>query len=184
MTEAPEILPAISVLIPTYPKDDIWELETRAYNSVKDQASEVIIVRSRETSLPHKINMGFKCFTTDFLLIMNNDAYLESGRLVDLCVPDSVATPCINGEPREFSGHVFCVSRKAYEITGGFDERYINAYFDDDDFLATCRKFNVPTIAVKSVSFGHPNGGTTLNDLPSYYYDNRQKFIDKWGREP
>jgi GT2 family glycosyltransferase len=158
------------------------------FEAASRQADEVIVISSKKSTLAEKINQGFKMSRGNYIIISNDDAILKEGKLEDLCDPKAVTAPLINGSSKGFHAHLFCVPRWVFEKTGGYDEQYEHAYFDDDDFLANLNQNNIPTKVVDTVNFSHPPvGGSTLhkiNDRDGFFERNRQRFIEKWGRTP
>ena len=70
---------------------------------------------------------------------------------------------------------------------GGFDERYIPAYYEDTDlaFEVRKRKFkvvNIPDSVVLHVE-GVSHGKDLSSGLKSHQVSNRKKFLKKWGSE-
>lgn len=178
----------LSVVVTNY----YWDLPDlkECVKSFQGHCDELIVISGQETSLSQKINKGFEMSSGDYIIISNDDCKLHKGTLRDLQVPGAVTSPLINGAVRgEFSGHIFCVPREVYNITGGYDERYEQAYFDDDDFIFTLNKHNIPMMAVLDVDISHPPlGATTLDEIKKekgdFYERNKQKFLEKWGRLP
>lgn len=176
----------ISVIIPyweTYPgKKDLLK---RCVNSLRDV--EVIVVWNDGMGYAPAINRGCMVANGDYLLVMNDDVYLKSGDLKDLCVPDKVVSPSYDGRTYEFIwGSCFCVPKKIWTDIGGMDERYTKSYFDDDDLIFTLKKHGHPMISMPSVVFGH-DAGSTMDKLPNrdeIFTENRKRFFDKWGVLP
>ncbi len=145
---------------------------------------EIIILAGKQKSLSVAINMLFSMAHGEYIIISNDDLTLDYGDLKDLCVPNMVTCPKVNGELRKFHGHMFCVPRTVYELCGGYDERYTIAYFDDDDFLMNLETHGIETRGVGSVNVLHPVGGTTLHTYEgwqNFFEENRKKFNEKWG---
>lgn len=177
----------LSVCIPYYESHpEKRDLLHKCVASLKGQ-DELIVLSGKQKSLAIAINVLFKMAHGEYIIISNDDLTLDYGDLKDLCVPGVVTSPKINGEPKNFSGHMFCVPRTVYETVGGYDERYTIAYFDDDDFLSTLRESEVETRCVESVNVLHPVGGTTLHTYPDwqrFYEENKRMYFEKWGRLP
>lgn len=173
----------LSVCIPYYESHpEKRELLDKCVASLKGQ-DEIIILAGKQKSLAVAINMLFKMAHGEYIIISNDDLTLDYGDLFDLCVPEVVTSPTINGSGKGFSGHMFCVPRTVYEKVGGYDERYTIAYFDDDDFLMNLEKNNIETRVIDSVNVLHPVGGTTLHTYPNwqhFFEENKKKFEEKW----
>ena len=176
----------LSICIPYYESHpEKRELLDDCVKSLKGQ-DEIIVLAGKQKSLAVAINMLFEMAHGEYIIISNDDLTLDYGSLKDLCVPGVVTSPRVNGELRQFSGHMFCVPRSVYEKVGGYDERYTIAYFDDDDFLKNLETNGVETRAVGSVNILHPVGGTTLHTYPDwqdFFEENKKKFVEKWGEE-
>lgn len=149
---------------------------------------ELVISSNWKEGYAKPINRGLRLAKGDFLVVMNDDIVLSEGSLQDLCDPNYVTSPLIDGREQPFWGCCFCIPRWVYETVGGLDERYRISYFDDDDYINTLRKNDVPMKAVPSVKFLNPSGGgTTLHEFPDhneFFAENKQKFVEKWGHEP
>jgi hypothetical protein len=80
---------------------------------------------------------------------------------------------------------MFCAPKKVFELTGGYDESFEHAYYDDDDFYMNCKKHGFNFKIVSTVGIKHPPyGGTTIGMIPGSWKErNHQKFINKWGVE-
>ena len=170
-----------TVVITNYHRD--LECLPRCFNSFKE-ADEIIIISSKLSSLSQKINKGFK-MGGDYIIITNDDVELLTGDINDLCIPNTVTSPLVNGEGQPFFGHIFCVPKNIYEKTGGYDENYKHAWFDDTDFVMTLSKHGIPMQSVPSVNVFHPHGGgttiKTLPDLDDVKRFNQEYFEKKWG---
>jgi GT2 family glycosyltransferase len=178
----------LSVIIPymeAFPEKR--EILKRCTSSLRGH-SEIILVSNWKEGYAVPINKGLKIANGDYLLVMNDDIFQNAGDLQDLCNPESVTSPTINGHAQPFWGCCFCMPRWVYEKTGGLDERYRISYFDDDDFIFTLQSLDIPMTSVPSVNFVNPDGGgTTLHTFPdhqAFFEENRQKFLEKWGRLP
>lgn len=181
----------ISVVIPYYQTPEMeWKIPMlkRCVQSYNGHCDELIVLSGTQSTLPKTINHGFSLASGDFIIVSNDDCVLDKGSLRDLAVPGTVTSPLINGQDRGFSGHIFCVPKSVVGLTGGFDENYEIAYFDDDDFKFTVEKCRVPMKTVDTVSVYHPpHGGTTLDKNPNrneFFEKNKQYFLEKWGRLP
>jgi GT2 family glycosyltransferase len=155
--------------------------------SLQGKVLETILISSKNSSLGEKINMGFRVSKGDYILILNDDAVYENGNLEDLCVPGSITCPKINGIPISFHAHAFCVPREIYEATGGYDESYEQAYYDDWDFWRMVESKGFDKKVISTVNFTHPPVGATtlstiagINDIRER---NRIKYFKKWGAE-
>jgi glycosyltransferase involved in cell wall biosynthesis len=172
----------ISLVIPTL---NVGEHLKECVGSMKGY-DEIIVIADKMDNLAAKINMGMKMSMGDYIVVSNDDVVLREGSLRDLAVSGTVTSPCINGRNYGFSGHIWCIPRKALYATGGMWEGYDGFYFDDDDWLESLKKEGFTSQGVDSVNVGHPpEGGTTLHTLTDHsgrYQRNKQTFFERWGK--
>lgn len=148
---------------------------------------EIIVVSNWKEGYAVPINKGLKIANGEFLLVMNDDIYLETGNLKDLCDPNAVTSPLINGQRQNFWGCCFCIPRWVFEQTGGLYEGYRISYFDDNDFIEVLKQNEIPMKSVDTVNFINPQGGTTLHTFPDhkeFFEENRKHFEQRWGYSP
>jgi hypothetical protein len=180
----------ITLLIPYYDKDMEFKKGVLGdcMASFAGKFDELIVIHDNETSQYEKLNKGMAMATNDFVVISNDDVQFRGGDLRHLCIDGFVTTPLINGMAKDRTGHIFCLPKNIWKDIGGFDTRYEHGYFDDNDFWFTLEKHGYPTKIIESVDVYHPrHGGTTLENIPNkgiFFENNRQKFVEKWGRMP
>lgn len=174
----------ISLIIPTL---NVGDHLKECVGSMRGY-DEIIVIADRIDSLAKKINKGLSMATGDYLVVSNDDVVLREGTLRDLAVRGHVTSPCINGEPKPFSGHIWCVPQRAYYQTEGMWEGYDGFYFDDDDWLRCLKKEGFLPKSVESVNVYHPpEGGTTLHTIARHqemYDTNKRIFLERWGELP
>jgi GT2 family glycosyltransferase len=174
----------LSAVITNYNPDE--PLLVDCFKSLQGKVDETIIISSKKSWLGEKINQGMRMAKGDYILILNDDAVYQSGDLSDLCVKSAITCPKINGNQIPFHAHVFCVPREIFEVTGGYDETYEQAYYDDNDFWANVESKGFRRQPIDSVDFSHPpQGGNTLHKIDNmnvWRETNRRKFNEKWGR--
>lgn len=82
------------------------------------------------------------------------------------------------------SGASIMIRRSLWEEIGGFDERYVPAYFEDSDLAFEVRKHGYKVVyqpMSQVVHFeGISNGRDESVGIKSYQTVNREKFIAKW----
>ena len=180
----------LSVVIPYYEapgmewKRPILKERVKSFSGFCD---ELIVLSGTQSTLPKTINHGFELASGDFVVVSNDDCRLLSGSLRALCVPSTLTSPLINGQNMGYSGHIFCAPREVILATGGFDENYEIAYFDDDDFEFTTRDKGFEIRGIEEVNVYHPPHGTTLDrraDRQEIFEKNKEYFVNKWGRLP
>jgi len=178
----------ISIIIPYYESDkDKPAVLQRLTDSLIGQ-DEIIISANVKEGYAIPINRGLRIAHGDYLIVMNDDLILRKGSLIDLCDPNFVTSPRIDGQKQDFWGCCFCLPRWVYETIGGLDERYRISYWDDDDWEATLLKNEIPYKSMPLVNFeNRDGGGRTLHTFPDhneFFKENKLKFIEKWGYEP
>ena len=82
------------------------------------------------------------------------------------------------------SGAAIMIRRNLWEEIGGFDERYVPAYYEDTDLAFEVRRRNYKVLyqplSVVVHFEGVSNGTDTESGLKQYQQVNYQKFYDKW----
>ncbi len=85
------------------------------------------------------------------------------------------------------SGASLMIKKTLWETIGGFDERYVPAYYEDSDLAFEVRKHGYKVVyQPKSVVVhfeGISNGIDLGSGIKKYQVVNREKFIDKWKDE-
>lgn len=173
----------LSVVIPYMESDDGKPAILKRCTDSLSGYDELLLIWNWKMGFSKPINKGLRLAKGDFLLVCTDDVILEIGALQDLCDPEAVTSPKLNGIERRFYGAVFCMPRWVYEKTGGLYEGYEISYFDDDDFEMTCNKLGIPMRCVPSVNFLHPEGGRTLHTFPDhdeFYKRNQEHFKERW----
>ena len=133
----------LSLIIPFYPID---ETKYGYLHTMLDSCNgydEVLLIENQRAGFATAINFGFSQATGDYLL-MSSDDVVWDGNIRDLCVPDMVTVPMINGYDNRFSGVTFCIPRTVYEKVGGLSEEYDTGYFEDDDYYRALFNHNIP----------------------------------------
>ncbi|WP_339191182.1 glycosyltransferase [Paenibacillus sp. FSL R5-0490] len=85
------------------------------------------------------------------------------------------------------SGAAILIRHTIWQELGGFDERYVPAYFEDTDLAFEVRRLGYKVLLQpKSVIVhfeGISHGTDTSNGIKSYQVTNKEKFMDKWKEE-
>ncbi|WKL04005.1 glycosyltransferase [Paenibacillus amylolyticus] len=85
------------------------------------------------------------------------------------------------------SGAAILIKHTIWQELGGFDERYVPAYFEDTDLAFEVRRLGYKVLLQpKSVIVhfeGISHGTDTSNGIKSYQVTNKEKFMDKWKEE-
>lgn len=83
------------------------------------------------------------------------------------------------------SGASIAIRKNLFEQVGGFDERYIPAYYEDTDIAFTLRKAGYRVLYQPASQVIHYEGITCGKDMDagvkSYQSTNRVKFLEKWS---
>lgn len=116
-------------------------------------------------------------------IIWNDASGWNYGRLDDPTKPEYNYVK----EVDYISGASIMLSKKLWDEIGGFDERYVPAYFEDSDLAFEVRKhgykvmFQPQSIVVHFEGISH---GTDIGTgIKAYQVKNREKFIEKWKDE-
>ena len=143
---------------------------------------ELLIIVNDGIGYGPAVNRGLRLAHGDFLLIANNDTAVLAGDVSDLCDPEAVTVPKIDGQVDRLPRAFFCLPRWVYEEVGGFDERFHMGYFEDDDLIKRLEVHGVPVRPVDSVHVSHL-GGTTMRQIESYdhiFNENMKRYKKKW----
>ena len=85
------------------------------------------------------------------------------------------------------SGTSIIIRRSIFEKIGGFDERYIPAYYEDTDLAFEIRKNGYKLIyqpkSIVEHYEGISNGKDIASGIKKYQEINKEKFKDKWKEE-
>ncbi|QGQ98489.1 glycosyltransferase [Paenibacillus psychroresistens] len=114
-------------------------------------------------------------------IIWNDAGGWNYGRLDE---PDTTQYNYVK-EVDYISGAAIMIRRELWESIGGFDERYVPAYFEDSDLAFEVRKHGYKVLLQpKSVVVhfeGISHGTNTNTGIKGYQIKNKEKFIEKWG---
>lgn len=82
------------------------------------------------------------------------------------------------------SGACIMVPREQFMLLGGFDERYVPAYYEDVDLAFSLRAAGLRVLYQPLSEVIHFEGATSGRDIrqgaKAYQAANRRKFLDKW----
>ncbi|MEF3353293.1 glycosyltransferase [Paenibacillus sp. GYB006] len=113
-------------------------------------------------------------------IIWNDASGWNYGRLGD---PDQSEFNYVK-EVDYISGAAILIRRNLWEQLGGFDERYVPAYFEDTDLAFEIRRLGYRVIFQPQSVIVHFEGvshGTDTNSgVKMYQVENKKKFLDKW----
>ena len=186
-------MPTLSVVIPHWPLDEETNDALRRCVASFPAECERIVVVNEGTGYARNVNVGLSLATGAYIAVVNNDCRLADGDLFDLCVRGTVTSPLVISErqgygesiePGGFHGSFWVVPRAVLDRVGTLDERFENAYWEDDDFLARLRAAGVQTRQIASVRVKHIGGLTTVKvpEHREWLARNERLFEKKWGR--
>ncbi|HLY57279.1 MAG TPA: glycosyltransferase [Stellaceae bacterium] len=82
------------------------------------------------------------------------------------------------------SGASIAIPKSVWDENGGFDERYVPAYFDDSDLAFSLRAKGYRSIYSPTSVLVHHEGIThgtdTSSGIKAYQLENQRKFVEKW----
>ncbi len=85
------------------------------------------------------------------------------------------------------SGACLYIRREVLDATGGFDERFAPAYYEDSDLCFQARKLGYRVVYEPASVVIHREGATNGVDLRQgvkrWQAINRERFLEKWGEE-
>jgi hypothetical protein len=149
---------------------------------------QLLILAGKQPTLPIAWNMcldlAFGTMQAEYVVMMNDDVILTNGTVAELCKPDTVVSPLINGDVwKKFHAHVFCLPKTVWEKVGGFDERY-QIYYSDTQFCLKLVQNNIPIETNRNVDFMHANPARTLKHFQGITEkSDRDLFIELNGRD-
>lgn len=121
----------------------------------------------------------------DWWMIANHDLVFSNGDIERL----AKHMETVGGVALLRGFTVFGIDRGAVRKAGWFDENFVPAYFEDNDYDYRCRLTDVPLNALPS-GLQHRNS-STLRDSELYAEANRRTFpknqkyfLEKWGGSP
>lgn len=178
--------PTISVIIPHVPGKEHDKRLKKCVDSLEGY-DELIVVTNQINTLgfTKAVNVGLRLVKGDYLMVVNNDIEWTQGELASLCVPNTVVSPSLNGNPQYFWGCFFVVPRTVLEKVGYLDEQFY-LYCSDTDYVMRCRENQVQLGAVQDCNIVSGGGHTTrtIEDREKIDSEDTEKFILKWGQRP
>lgn len=177
----------ISVGIPYYESDPgKREVLQRCVKSMAGKHDELIVLSGKQPSLSNAINQLLEMMSGQYLIICNDDVILTKGKLDDLCNPNAIMSPMVNGNQhiKLFHAHMWCMPRWAYNRVGPQFEGYDGFYYDDSDYWMKIIGEGIEIKMSDKVNIDHPSPGRTLGtygDNGERMANNRNLFISRWG---
>lgn len=169
----------ISVVIPHYSFSEEINLKLKKCTQSLVGADEVLIIVNDKIGFGKAVNIGLKIASGDYICVVNNDVEVI-GNIRDLCIPDTVTSPVVNGRVQVFWGCFFVLPRSVYEKVGGFDEDFEVGYFEDDALIVTLQRAGIPMKSVSTVQV-KTDGGSTMDSLPerNIIFEKNQKIFNQ-----
>jgi GT2 family glycosyltransferase len=146
-------------------------------------------------------NLAAKQASGDILILVNNDVRLEGDYITPLVRELEYSPEIIAGKElldydtgwNVFDGQIIpyihgwlmALTRRNFELLGGFDDRFAPADYEDIDFCYTATEregfalVDVPTLPIRHL------GGQTVRQIRRHIITerNRERFAKKWGFE-
>jgi hypothetical protein len=148
---------------------------------------QLLVLAGKQPTLPIAWNMcldlAFETMQADYCVLMNDDVILTNGEVRDLCKPDTVVSPLINGSDwKIFHAHVFSLPKNIWEKVGRIDERFA-CYWSDTDYAKRLVDAKVQVEINRNVDFMHEHPARTLQQYQGITEkSDEEKFVEKWGR--
>ena len=134
-----------------------------------------------------KIGMvGSKFIFPDGVLQEAGGIVWSNGECLNFGVGNNADLPEYNyvKEVDYISGASILIRKSVWEKIGGFDERYIPAYYEDTDFAFQLRKYGYKVLyqplSIVEHYTGVSNGKNLTSGIKKYQEMNKIKFIKKW----
>lgn len=152
---------------------------------------EIIVVANEGMGYGAAVNEGLRLATGEFLVVANNDTWLDEGTLQHLIFDNtSVIVPKIIPEPKDRLPRAFyCVPRYVYGVMLDnygyyYDERFEMGYWEDDDLIKRLDETGVSIGYAEAVVVHHlSGGGMTMKQIgeQKYWEENKQRYDEKWS---
>ena len=125
-----------------------------------------------------------------FLIISNDDIIFDKTTLRSFYEEmQKIDTHFVIGCTGEFA--IFSISEEVFKATGGFDENFYPAYFEDNDFHYRMRLVGYDFVHAPYITYGHENSSTLAAYTPEQhsahhlnFRKNRSYYANKWGGLP
>ena len=182
-------MPKIVISIPFWNCDDgKTQILYDCVQSLKGYDS-LVILAGKQASLPIAWNMCLDLafnMGADYCVLSNDDIVLQNGLISDLCKPDTVVSPIVNGNTdseKKFHAHIFGLPRSVWEKVGRMDERF-QLYFSDTDYCKRIMDAGIPMETNYDVNVLHKEPARTLKHFAGITEkSDEEKFVEKWGKK-
>lgn len=148
----------------------------------------LFVLAGKQLTLPLAWNMcldtAFTAMGAEYCVLSNDDIVLTKGLISDLCKPDTVVSPLVNGGAyKKFHAHIFSLPRTVYDKVGKMDEQF-QVYWADTDYCKRLVDAGVPIETNNNVDVDHKESARTLKHFEGITeMSDKDKFINKWHRE-
>ena len=159
-----------------------------------------VVELSRNLGFGPAVNIGFRHAIAPFLCQMNSDCELvedsvslliQTMRKHDLSVgmPEHYEN-CMHyglGKSDELMGAdwrfgaFWVITRRAWELVGGFDESFQMCYWEDTDLWKRVEAAGGKVAGWRGAWVKHVGGASTHPDRDQYFEENRARFHARWG---
>ena len=180
------------MVIPHWPLDDEVDASLEACIASLPSDSEKLVIVNEGTGFGRNVNIGLRLAGGQYIAVVTNDSRIVEGDMYELCLPGVVTSPIVlekpGVEPGGFHGAFWVAPREVIERVGPFDERFVGAFFEDNDYLERIRQAQIPTRQIPSVRVWSRRTGLTMSKLPDkgtgWLAENQVRFAEKWGWVP
>jgi GT2 family glycosyltransferase len=132
---------------------------------------------------------------SDYMIMANDDLTVHENTLEELirAADNNLDIAMFNGSIHAGNSYSFYLLRKwAYDMVGPFDEKFIPAYYEDNDYdYRLCKIHGLKRIHVETVTFDHVKSATTKNMNTAQqqqhhinFRRNQRYYVSKWGGMP
>jgi GT2 family glycosyltransferase len=186
------VKPRLSVVVPHWPLDEELDTSLAACLGSLPADCEKLVVVNEGTGFARNVNIGQRLATGEYVAVVTNDCRVLEGDVYDLCVPGTVTSPVVLEKPGiesgGFHGAFWVAPKDVLDEVGLLDERFVGAFYEDDDYRERLRRAGIPTRQIASVKVWSRRVGLTMSKLPDrgqgWLHANRRRFEEKWGWVP
>jgi GT2 family glycosyltransferase len=175
---------------------------SHAFGEQHFSRENVLYIRQENKGFSSGVNLGCRSLfkSCEYAIVLNPDLHFSVEELLDIGA--NLSKPFVVIETQEggikrairffnkltgvisdqastfsvpyFNGAAFSISKKLFEKTGGFDEKFF-LYFEDVDFSLQLNRLSIPLEIIKTNSFVHEVGGSQIEGRAG------SSFIQKSG---
>lgn len=149
-------------------------------------SGKTLVLAGKQKTLPTAWNMcceiGFSI--ADYVILSNDDIELVEGNLEELCIPNAIVSPKVNGGFfKTLHFHIVCIHKSVWEKVGQFDENFWVWWSDTDYSRRIVDIEGIDVVLCNSVNVLHPEASRTIKHNPgSVEIHDEEHFKQKWGR--